>query len=136
MEKKYFMVLYTIESNSKLAKTDGKKKDIYPTGSFVYIKFKTKILARNSFFCKWFNSNASLAPYRRPEVFLGKGILKICSKFTGEHQCRSVISIKLQSNVIEIAFRYGCSPINLLHIFRIPFPRNTSASDLIKLSIS
>ena len=32
-----------------------------------------------------------------PEVFLGKGVLRICSKFTGEHLCRSVISIKLQS---------------------------------------
>ena len=30
-----------------------------------------------------------------PEVFLGKGILKICSKFTGEHPRRSAISIKL-----------------------------------------
>ena len=30
-----------------------------------------------------------------PEVFLGKGILQICGKFTGEHPCRSVISIKL-----------------------------------------
>ena len=30
-----------------------------------------------------------------PEVFLGKGVLKICSKFTGEHPCRSLISIKL-----------------------------------------
>ena len=28
-------------------------------------------------------------------VFLGKGVLKICSKFTGEHPCKSVISIKL-----------------------------------------
>ena len=25
-------------------------------------------------------------------MFLGKGVLKICSKFTGEHPCRSVIS--------------------------------------------
>ena len=24
----------------------------------------------------------------RPEVFLGKGVQKICSKFTGEHSCR------------------------------------------------
>ena len=31
----------------------------------------------------------------RPEVFLRKGVLKICSTFTGEHPCRSVISIKL-----------------------------------------
>ena len=28
----------------------------------------------------------------RPEEFLGKGVLKICSKFKGEHPCRSVIS--------------------------------------------
>ena len=31
----------------------------------------------------------------QPEVFLGKDVLKICSKFTGKHPCRSVISIKL-----------------------------------------
>ena len=31
----------------------------------------------------------------RPEVFLGKGDLKISSKFTEEHPCRSAISIKL-----------------------------------------
>ena len=33
----------------------------------------------------------------RPEVFLRKGVLKICSKFAEEHPCRSVISIKLRS---------------------------------------
>ena len=32
------------------------------------------------------------------EVFLRKGVLKICSKFTGEHPCWSVISTKLQSS--------------------------------------
>ena len=60
------------------------------------------------------------------KVFLGKGVLKICSKFTAEHPCQSVISIKLQSNFIEIALRHGCSPVNLLHIFRTPFLKNTS----------
>ena len=34
------------------------------------------------------------------EVFLGKVVLKICSKFTVEHLCQSAISIKLQSNFI------------------------------------
>ena len=53
-------------------------------------------------------------------------MLKICSKFTGEHTCRSALSIKLQSNFIEIALRYGCSLVNLLHNFRPPFPKNTS----------
>ena len=35
-----------------------------------------------------------------PEVFLEKGVLKICSKFTGEHPCQNMISIK--QNVISI----------------------------------
>ena len=61
-----------------------------------------------------------------PEVFLLKRVLKICSKYTGEHTCRSVISIKLQSSLIKITLRHGCSPVNLLHIFRKPFSRNTS----------
>ena len=30
-----------------------------------------------------------------PELFLRKGDLKMCSKVTGEHPCRSVISIKV-----------------------------------------
>ena len=34
----------------------------------------------------------------RLEAFLVKGVLKICSKLTGEHPCRSVISIKLLCN--------------------------------------
>ena len=55
-----------------------------------------------------------------PELFLGKGVLKICSKFTGEHPYRSVISIKLQSNFIEITLRHGCSLVALLHNFRAP----------------
>ena len=38
-----------------------------------------------------------------PEVFLIKSVLKICCKFTGEHPCRSVISIKLQSNWVAVS---------------------------------
>ena len=68
-----------------------------------------------------------------PEVFLGKGVLKIYSKSTGEHPCRSAISIKLQSNFIEIALRDGCSPVNLLHIFRTYFPKNTSGRLLLQI---
>ena len=60
------------------------------------------------------------------EVFLGKGILKICSKFIRKHPCRNAIAIKLQSNFIEITFWHGCSLANLLHIFRTSFPKNTS----------
>ena len=57
---------------------------------------------------------------------LEKGALKIWSKFTGEHPCQSVISLKLLSNFIEFTLWHGCSPVNLLHIFRTPFPKNTS----------
>ena len=48
-----------------------------------------------------------------PEMLLGNGVLKICSKLIGEHPCRSVISIKLQSSLFEITLRHGCSPVNL-----------------------
>ena len=61
-----------------------------------------------------------------PEMFVRNGVLKICSKFTGEHLCRSVISLKLLCNFIEIVLRHGCSPVDLLYFFRTPFPRNAS----------
>ena len=68
-----------------------------------------------------------------PDVFLRKGVLKICSKVTGEHPCRSVISIKLLCNFIEIALRHRCSPVNLLRIFKTPFPKNISGWLLLKV---
>ena len=74
-----------------------------------------------------------LGPFRssRLEMFLRKGVLKTCNKFTGKQPCRSVISMKLQSNFIEITLRHGCSPLNLLHIFRTPFLKNTSGRLLL-----
>ena len=71
-----------------------------------------------------------------PEVFLKKGVLKICSKFTGEHPCQSVISIKLQSNFIEITLRHGCSLVNLLPYFRTPFTKKTSGWLLLYIAPS
>ena len=66
-------------------------------------------------------------PFRssRPEVFSRKCVLKICRKCKGEHSSPSAISKKLHSNVIEITLRHACSPVNLLHIFRTPFFKNT-----------
>ena len=51
-------------------------------------------------------------------MFLKKGVLKICV---------------LQSNFIEIALSHGCSPVNLLHIFRTPFPKITSGGLLLNI---
>ena len=56
---------------------------------------------------------------------MGKGVLKIRSKFIGEHTCQNAISIKLLCNFIEIALRH-LSSLNLQHIFRTPFSKNTS----------
>ena len=40
----------------------------------------------------------------RPEVFLRKGVLKICSKFTGEHPCRSAISLNEKAQLHQSHF--------------------------------
>ena len=71
----------------------------------------------------------------RSEVYLGKVVMKLYSKFTGEHRCKSVIPIKLLCNFTEITFQHGCSPVNLLHIFRTLFykKKNTSGGLLLLL---
>ena len=70
-----------------------------------------------------------------PDVFFGKVALKVCTKFTGEHPCRSVISIKLLCNFNEITCRYEYTPINLPHIFRKPFSKNTMEGCFCTLKI-
>ena len=40
---------------------------------------------------------------------------------------------KVASNFIEITSRHGCSPVNLVHIFRMPFPKNTSGGLLLNI---
>ena len=59
-------------------------------------------------------------------MILVKGVLKICSKITGEYLCQSVVSIKLLCKFIEITLWYGCSPVNLLDTFRTYFTKKTS----------
>ena len=87
---------------------------------FLYI-FRTPFLKNTS---GWLLLNVfvknSIRYFRssRPEVFLGKSALKICSKFTGEHPCRSAIWKKLLFNFYEIALSHGCSPVNLRNICR------------------
>ena len=46
------------------------------------------------FYRSYYEKNASvddLLKSNPPVVFLGKGVLNICSNFTGEHTCRSLI---------------------------------------------
>ena len=73
------------------------------------------------------NQTLLINPQKQPSRgVLRKRFLKICSKFTEEHPRRSGIWTKLLCTFIEITLRHGCSPVNLLHFFRTPFPRNTS----------
>ena len=88
---------------------------------FHYI-FRDKATCIDYYFLTYFTHFRS----SRPEMFLRKNVLKICSRFTGERPCRSVISIKLLCNFIEIVLRYGCFPAHFLHIFRATFPKDTS----------
>ena len=102
-----------------------------------------KVLLKYHVFCTevlHFNVNLQeysryLYNYRssRSEVFLGKDVLKLCSKLTGEQPCRSVILVKLFCSFVEITLRHGCLPIDLLHIFRIAFPKNTYRWLLVQL---
>ena len=61
-----------------------------------------------------------------PELFLGKGVLKICSKITEDRQCWYAVLIKLLCHFIEITLQHWCSPVNSRHIFRTPFLMSTS----------
>ena len=45
--------------------------------------------------------------------------------------CRSVISIKMLYNFVEITLRYGFSPVNLWHIFRTLFCKNSTGGLLL-----
>ena len=70
--------------------------------------------------------NAELVYQKQPSRgALIKKCSEICSKFTEKHPCQSVISVKLLSNFIEFTLQLGRS-VTFLHIFRRPFPKNTS----------
>ena len=97
------------------------------TSRYHRILFKIQLRVKTFFHFSWINFGAFsvlevlTCTYRRsrPEGNLRKGVLKICSKFTGEHACHPL--------------RHACSPVNLLHIFRTPFPKNTSGWLLLDL---
>ena len=82
----------------------------------------------------WLWQNKFQSSHR--EVFLRKGVLKNAAcKFTREHACRKMISIKLICNFIEITLRHGSSPVNLLHIFRTYFSKNTPGWLLLNIHV-
>ena len=64
----------------------------------------------------------------RPELLLWKGVLKICSKFTGEHPYRNAISIKLLCNFNwnhTLAWVFSCKfAVYFQHTFFLRTPLN------------
>ena len=57
-------------------------------------------------------------------LFLRKGVLKISSKFYKRSPMPT----------FKIAPRHVCSPVNLLRIFRTPFPKNSSGCRAVRSS--
>ena len=79
--------------------------------AFIYLPYKCES-SESSFFLKVCEGPISVSLMHRrsyPLVLLRKAVMKICSKFTGEHPCRSVICEKVKS---EITLRHECSPVN------------------------
>ena len=48
----------------------------------------------------------------------------------------NIVSIKLFLRFIEIAVLHGCSPVNLLHIFRTPFYKNNYRGFLLDFALN
>ena len=60
------------------------------------------------------------------EVFLKKGFWKCTANLRRTTMLKCDLN-KVALQFIEIAFWHGCSPVRLLHIFRTPFSKYTSA---------
>ena len=94
-------------------------KKCWPIKTYILFKEATRQSSLCNFTKKWLQKQS-------PGGVLIKRCYENISKFTEEHSCRSVISIKLLSSFVEIALQHECSPVNLLHVFRTPFYKSTS----------
>ena len=61
--------------------------------------------------------------------------MKLCSSDNHYTTAPQLKPVKLQIRFTDITFRHGCSPVNLLHSFRIPFPKNTFGGMLLNFDI-
>ena len=107
-------------------KRNGRKDSLWKTMEKIYFSVCLHVTIICANMWEHFRSNPL-------GLFLRKGVLKICSKSTGEHPCRSVISMKLLCNFIEITFWHGYSPLDLLYIFRTHFYKNICGGLLLEL---
>ena len=55
------------------------------------LKWPIEIIDKDSLSKSKVNKSTTMPTSSRPDVFLGKVVLKICNIFTGGHPCRSMI---------------------------------------------
>ena len=81
------------------------------------------------FFLLWFNFSVKL---RFISYLMNIEIIqKQPSRGVLKKRCFENMQQIYRSNFIEIKLRHRCSPVNLLRIFRTPFPKNTSGRLLL-----
>ena len=107
-------------NNTKVKNQRRRKKFKWKNGCKVLILSLT--LLRKSGRCIWISIGVLL-------VFdhFGKCIVNVNNK-------KKYVQNELLCNFIEITLQHGRSPVNLLHIFRISFRRNTSEWLFLKYS--
>ena len=87
--------------------------------------YKDVLFIKKRFFYNWNTFSKLMLAYLTYVIFLELSQTEFDVIIV--HWVKSVqIRIFLQSKFIEMTLRHGCSPVNLLHIFRTPFPKNTS----------
>ena len=93
----------------------SKYKNLSLIGSFIRKSIFRGFLRQLESLKKYFRrKRQEFSRSSRPEVFLGNGAIK-------------VLQIYRRTPMPNCDFlRHECSPVNLLHIFRTPFPKNTS----------
>ena len=107
-------------------------KSIKESSDQSFVAYSLQILVFSLILDSIFHSTKKDPCYCRSscmEMFSGEGVLKICTRF----KCQSVILINLICSFIEITPRNENSPVNLLHIFRTSFPKNSSGWLLLSL---
>ena len=90
-----------IEAQPK--KHNAFKKKTYKATKHVILDSNIFVMIK-TYFLPLFKINLSFHRNNPPEVFLVKGVLKVCGTCIEEHPCRCVISIKLHSTLLKSHF--------------------------------
>ena len=120
------MSLYFVQSNK-----------YHKQASSIKFTWKSNVYFLLYLFSTWYNMKIK---YRATTC----AIVPIRNLESQEHPSRSVLKKRCSENMqqtcrrtpmpkcIEIALRHGCSPVNLLHIFRTSFSKNISGRLLLE----